>query len=407
MRSETDLLTGLEDITLLRICAAPDGDHTQALSDLDAVQWERLVKLALEKRAGPLLRKAIGKLSGVPDTAAAALRASSQWHLHYGLKQQVAIGRLFDVLDGAGFQPIWLKGLSLSMVEYPETMLRPIRDVDLLLRPEDVLRAEALLLGHPQYRKAPWAGSYGMDYGHQMPEIQDTVFDLTIELHHRVNARGWLQETEFVEYMMDNAQTARVLGRPFRIPSPVANFLHLIEHATLHHMFENGPLILADLHYLARAHQLDWELVATQAERFGLRNSLNLVAAVARRLGATWLPPELGERTCCTPEQIDVACSAMLLSSDEVAQSKMLRRMDSAGQKQGWSSRAALFRALRPDPHELAKIVGCSATSSRRYLGYATWLWNRGRLYRSAISGKVAHSHASDEAALLQWIRQG
>lgn len=401
------MVSGLEDITLLRICAMPDGNHTQALANLDPVQWERLVKLALEKRAGPLLRKAIGKLSGVPETALAALHADSQWHLHYGLQQQVAIGRLFDVLDGAGFRPIWLKGLSLSMVEYPETMLRPIRDVDLLLRPEDVLRAETLLLDHPQYRKAPWAGSYGMDYGHQLPEIQDTVFGLTIELHHRVNARGWSQENEFVGYLMENAQTVRVLGRSFRVPSPVVNFLHLTEHATLHHMFENGPLILADLHYLASAHQLDWALVVGQAERFGLRNSLSLVAAVAQSLGATWLPPELREGTCCTPEQIDVACSAMLLSSDEVAQSKILRRMDSAGQKRGWSARAALVRALRPDPHELAKIAGCSATSMRRYLGYATWLWSRGRLYRSAVSGKVAQSHASDEAALLQWIRQG
>lgn len=396
-----------EAIALLRICAAPDSDHSAELALLDEQQWTGLVDLATSKRAAPLVRRAVSNLAFVPPAARAALDNEANWYLHYGLQQKAAIRSLFDTLDAAGFSPIWLKGLSLAMSDYPETTLRPIRDVDALLPAEDVLRAQTLLLDSPNYRKAPWAGNYGVDFGHQLPEIQDTRFDLTIELHHRVNARNWEQEGAFVAFLKQGAQVRDILGRPFRVPSTLGNFLHLTEHATLHHMFENGPLTLADLHFITARHALDWDEVAREAARFGLRNSLGLVAATAHSLGATWVPQRLLEDSGCTDDQVEVACAAMLLSSTEVAQAKLLRRLGAEDPEKSWTLSAALARALRPNPYQLARIVGCEATSPLRFAGYPAWLWNRGRLYRAAASGQAVRDHASDESRLLQWMLKG
>ncbi len=396
-----------EALALLRICAAPDGDHSAGLALLDEGQWTRLVDLALSKRAGQLVRRAVRKLEFVPPAARAALDNEASWYLHYGLQQKAAIRSLFDTLDASGFSPIWLKGLSLAMTDYPETMLRPIRDVDALLPREDVLRAQTLLLDSPHYRRAPWAGNYGVEHGHQLPEIQDTRFGLTIELHHRVNARGWEQEGDFVAFLKQGAQVRDILGRPFRVPSTVGNFLHLTEHATLHHMFENGPLTLADLHFITARHALDWDELVREAARFGLRNALGLVAATAHSLGATWVPQRLLDDSGCSDDQIGVACAAMLLSSTEVAQSKLLRRFDAEEPEKSWTLGAALARALRPNPYELARIVGCEATSPLRFAGYPAWLWNRGRIYRAATAGRAVQDHATEEAKLLQWMRKG
>nr|WP_246385619.1 nucleotidyltransferase family protein [Novosphingobium hassiacum] len=374
---------------------------------LDEGHWVSLVELALSKRAGQLVRRAVSKLAFVPAAARAELDNEANWYLHYGLQQKAAIRSLFDTLDAAGFSPIWLKGLSLAMSDYPDAMLRPMRDVDALLPLEDVVRAQTLLLDSPNYRKAPWAGNYGVEYGHQMPEIQDTRFDLTIELHHRVNARNWEQEGAFVAFLKQGAQVREILGRPFRVPSTVGNFLHLTEHATLHHMFENGSLTLADLHFIATRHALDWDEVAREAERFGLRNALGLVAATAHSLGATWVPQRLLDDCGCSDDQIEVAYAAMLLSSTEVAQSKLLRRFDAENPEKSWTIGAALARALQPNPYELARIVGCEATSPLRFAGYPAWLWNRGRIYRAATAGRAVQDHATNEAKLLQWMRKG
>ncbi len=396
-----------EDLALLRICAAPDSDHSAGLALLDESQWTRLVNLATSKRAGQLVRRAVNNCDFVPPAARAELDNEANWYLHYGLQQKAAIRSLFDRLDAAGFSPIWLKGLALSMADYPESTLRPMRDVDALLPREDVIRAEALLLDSPDYRRAPWAGKYGIEYGHQLPEIQDTRFGLTIELHHRVNARGWEQEGEFVTFLKQGAQVREILGRPFRVPSTLGNFLHLTEHATLHHMFENGPLTLADLHFIASRHTLDWDEVTREAERFGLRNALDLVAATAHRLGATWVPQRLLDDSDCTDDQVDIACASLLLSSEEVTQSKLLRRFDADNPEKSWTLGAALARAMRPNPYQLALIVGCKATSPLRFAGYPAWLWNRGKIYRAAATGQAIRDQASDEARLLQWMRKG
>lgn len=396
-----------EALALLRICAAPDGDHAAGLSPLDDAQWERLVSLAVNKRAAPLLRRAVAGVDAVPAAARAELDNDSLWYLHYGLKQKAAIRSLFDTLDGAGFKPVWLKGLSLAMTDYPEPILRPIRDVDALLAPDEVMDAQALLLGSPNYKRAAWAGNYGVEFGHQLPEIQDTRFDLTIELHHRVNARGWQQEADFVKFLTDGAEVREILGRPFRVPSVIGNFLHLVEHATLHHMFENGPLTLADLHFIATRHVLDWERVLHEAARFGLRNALGLVAVTAHTLGATWVPQILLDQADCTEGQIAVACASMVLSHDEIQQAKLLRRFDPENPEKSWKLSAALIRALRPNPYQLARIAGCEATSPLRFAAYPAWLWNRGKIYRSASSGQAVRDHALGEARLLDWMRKG
>lgn len=398
---------GPEALALLRICAAPDSDHSAELALLDEGQWTRLVDLAISKRAGQLVRRAVSQLAFVPPAARAELDNEATWYLHYGLQQKAAIRSLFDTLNAAGFSPIWLKGLSLSMTDYPESTLRPIRDVDALLPREDVIRAQALLLDSPNYRRAPWAGNYGVEHGHQLPEIQDTRFGLTIELHHRVNARNWEQEGAFVEFLKESAEVREILGRPFRVPSTLGNFLHLTEHATLHHLFENGPLTLADLHFITARYRLDWDEVAREAERFGLRNALGLVAATARSLGATWVPQSLLDDCGCSDDQVEVACAGLLLSPSEVAQSKLLRRFYVDSPEKPWTVGAALARALRPNPYELARIVGCEATSPLRFAGYPAWLWNRGQIYRAATAGRAVRDHATDEAKLLEWMRKG
>lgn len=392
---------------LLRICANPDGDHAASLSGLTAQGWSELVALACEKRVSPLVKRAISRAGGCPSMSQETrerLDADVRWRSVHALKQGFALARLSDILGGAHLSPIALKGVRLAFGHYPDPGLRPMRDLDLLVLPEEAEAAQAMLLDLPGYELAPWAGRYGIEYGHQLPELRDVEQGVTIEIHHRLNARGWQHEAELVRKVRREAETIKVLGRTVLVPSTEANLLHIVEHATLHHTFENGPLTLADLHYMCAGAQIDWPGLLDAAEAMGLRRSLVLIAAVALRHGAVWLPGVLrDEAQSCAP-WLDLSDLALLQSRDAAIQQAMLRRLDQrSGGKASW--RAALRRMFRPDPYLLAKLAGTEPTSPLRWAGYPKWLADRGRTFLQSQREGATLDTSRQQGRMLDWLR--
>lgn len=403
---QTDLAVYEE--LLLRICAAPDSDHGALMRLLDSAGWDSLAKSAKDKRLAALVLRAAGIADArklLPLAAAARLEAARHWHSIYALKQIAAVKRLIGVLGEGGFDPVLLKGFGLAHGVYPDPALRPLRDVDVLLSAEEAARAQDLLVGNAHYRVAPWAGSYGLEFGHQLPEIQDIDFELTIEVHHRINARNWAQEPMLLELIRSEAVPLSLMGIDVRVPSPRANFLHLLEHATLHHAFENGPLILADLHFLAARSNLDWDWIEAEASRMGLARALSLMATVAWQLGGRWMPERLVEMAEVGAANLAAARSAMLQDREQSEQNKLLRRLEAEGSgATGW--RAALSRVLNPNPYQLSKIAGCRPDQLRRWLWYPVWLAQKGRRFIAASTNDASLVAARREADMVSWLGQ-
>lgn len=82
-----------------------------------------------------------------------------------------------------------------------------------------------------------------------------------------------------------------------------------------------------------------------------------------------------------------------------------MRRLEarSAGAT-GW--RAALIRALKPNPYQLAKIAGCRPDQLRRWLSYPTWLVQKGRRFLAASTSQASQVSARREADLVHWLSQ-
>lgn len=396
----------IADEMLLAVCAAPDADLSDKFARLGDADWRQLADTAWAKRGIPLLKRAIeraGAMDLPPADVVQDINARAAWHRHFSMQQSVAVRRLVRVIQEGGFDPVFLKGLSLAYRDYPEPVLRPLRDVDLLLDGRDVERAQAYVLGQDGYALADWAGTYGIEFGHQLPEIRDEMLNLTIELHHRINARGWAQEDLLVERLRDETEPLSVARTCLRVPSPRANFLHLLEHATLHHAFENGPLILADLHFVATTNALDWAWVKAEARRLGLMHSLNLVAALAWSYGATWVPESLRHAT--PPEYLAAARRAIMQSAVASQQNKLVRRLGARSHRM-WGLLPPLVRALQPNREELAKIMGLRAKNPLSWLAYPLWLFRRGQLYLGVYMHKAARRNAEREAEMVWWLQR-
>jgi hypothetical protein len=312
--------------------------------------------------------------------------------------------RVTRLLEAHSITPIALKGVRLAMRTYPFPALRPMRDLDLLVPVDRVERAQRLLLSNPAYFTPDWAGRYGVDYGHQLPEIVDRETGVVIELHHRLNARGWAQEPQLVELMTATREAIDIGGQAVHVPSAHANLLHLIEHATLHHLFDNGPAVLADLHFIAASGEIDWVRLGAEAEELGLTRALALIGAVAARHGAAWpAQSAIGEGARVSPEQLDAADAALLRGAEEREHLAFLRRLESRTDTAP-GARAMLRAGLKPGPAALAEIVGTDPASPLRWVAYPVWLVRRMNYYLATRRAR-ASGESSRQVRLLGWLQ--
>ena len=384
-----------EQAIALQVCARPDEPLAREIDALDQSAWDALLALAGEHRFGPLLHRAAKDCARPERTA--ALREIAALQTQVSLAQAQVLQRASRTLGDAGIEHVALKGCVLAFALYPEPALRPLRDIDLLTRPDRAEEARETLLSKG-FTHWPPAGSYGIDHSHQLPPVFDEASDTAIEIHHRLSATGWPGEPELLDMIWRDTTDLAVFSQAIPAPSAHGNALHLTAHATLHHTFSAGPLVLADLHYLNASGALDWPALMEQARTLGLLRSLGLLAAIARNFGALWVPACLQNAAAEAGPFVEEAAAALIAPREEYEQRQMLRRMEDAGDKHGLAGAAK--RAFSPDADQLARIAGTSASDPRRWLAFPAWARHRAARYLAARRNPPALN-----MALREWLR--
>ena len=141
---------------LLALCARAEGHpifYEQLNHQVEQfTAWDGLPAQAEIFGMGPLLWHHLRQAGiGIPSETERTLRgmylrerALNQAHTHTLVEVQ-------GLLEKAGIQPLVLKGLALAHKYYPDPALRPVSDIDLLLKKNDVLPAMRIL-GEAGYR---------------------------------------------------------------------------------------------------------------------------------------------------------------------------------------------------------------------------------------------------------------
>lgn len=388
---------------LLAIVAAPDCAPSAAIDDFSDLDWSELAKLSVQTRTAPLLHHVLTRTEvEVPAQTSEFLREAARHHALAALKQGEALARVVEALGEQGMQPIALKGASLAFRDYPQPQLRPLRDIDLLLPAEEAIAAREHLLSHLGFEPHPAAGFYGAEHSHQLPEIHDPASGLVVEFHHRIASEKWPGEEQLREMLAGEPQALNLMGQDLLVPSPMANFLHLVEHASIHHYFSNGPLILSDLHYLVTHHDLDISAVAEEAKRLGLSRAFQLLSAVAGKNGASWVTDGTGAVDPAIVEATEYA----LLCDEETSRghAQMARQHERGAGSSGLLNAAT--RLLRPDRQELARLAGASPRSAKRWLAYPAWLGEKGgRFFASRRDAEMQGQHPG-QMRLRRWLHE-
>ena len=353
---------------------------TQAhLAPLSGGDWQSLCTIAKQHRIGPMLHHRIQAL-GLSDAVSNAAR--DQWAGAYRkaafryLSFRKTLACLNSILAAENIPFAALKGAWLSQYAYPNPVLRPLRDIDILVEPNAALKVYALLEkgGFVRRDDFPMPLDGALDHAKHLPPMRCTQTGIYLELHTRLmdvlpgpTVTGALDD---VPLMLARCEYRD--GVPYL--SPTETLLHLIVHAAYDHQFNNGPLTFNDIAFLLDRATVDWPAFWTMADAGNwVRGCVMILELASFYHGAeAWRAFYHGSVPAPSSEQLE---SAALLSLQDFDHRGLVGFKAAIADDSSWLGKAGPFlNRIFPPLHRLAAFSGAATASYWSLLHYPRWL---------------------------------
>lgn len=280
----------------LRICARVSADQAGIAviraAAASVENWSELAWAADAHGLAPLVRRHVRQLGlAVPDKAQQQLTALAIRHRDVSLAHAATTVEILDALDAAGVDVIVLKGAVLAFDVYPAPELRPRKDLDLLVRPQQATGAVDALrrLGFQTSDEPRPRGHH-----HHLPALVRARdgHTVSVEIH-----------TDAISHDQPDSLTFDTMTGPVRrVPvgprtAPAFGHVDMLRHLSAHLLEpaeETRLISVVDLvEYAAKyANDTDWDAVRQRWPR--VANTLSLlhyVTPLPERL-APFRPPD-------------------------------------------------------------------------------------------------------------------
>lgn len=263
----------------------------------DPSRWPRglaiddaVLQLAQAEGLSALLHDALARNPGAP--VAPESRARLARHVFdaaaQDLLRQRELERLLGVFSDAGLQPVLLKGRALAYLLYPQPVLRPSVDVDLMVPPAGRQAAAALLRAQGY--------DCGAFQGGELVNAQASYWrDLApgarmlVDLHWRISTSPLFAHVLPHDWLWPRAQRIPALGPHARGPAFADALLHACVHRAPLGERADRLIWLYDIHLLAR--RLD-EQGWTEFVGLAARHRLRAICLDALQAATRWLATE-------------------------------------------------------------------------------------------------------------------
>jgi hypothetical protein len=262
------------------------------LHNLTDGDWDNLVQTALSHSLAPLLYHSLRPLFAGPAVPQAVQQRLKEAYFLSAARNMRIYRDLLKILrsfNAAGVSVILLKGVHLAEIVYGNIALRPMGDVDLLVKDVDLLRAHEMLVA--QGYAAPHS-NMGNTLGN-LPHYIKTNSPI-IEIHYNIVGLPFSRRFA-VEELWERARPVAIQGVDTLTLCPEDLLLHLCVHTAIDHGFENGLMPFFDIartidHY---RNEIDWNMLLHRAGQWGLRSCVYLVLSLSKKMTGLSLPAQL------------------------------------------------------------------------------------------------------------------
>jgi len=274
-------------ITLLNRVSHLDGDAVKNLLTYD-LDWDYIYHTSSLLGAAPLLYYHLKKmrthrLEGSP------LMDSFREGYHLTLANNLYLTHEFDTiaekLSAAGIPCMGLKGITLARSLYPSPALRPMFDMDILTKPEDLLGVHETLgkLGYHASDKNPL--NKDKNYQYHMHYMKETAVPVILELHWSLGEKN--------RYGLDESQIwKRAEGSLFGPQLEMSDddtLLYLCLHFFKHFLFKRLSW-LCDIYEWTARKEIHWDLVIERAQSQSIATFLAYTLIIFEKFYGTKLP---------------------------------------------------------------------------------------------------------------------
>jgi hypothetical protein len=274
---------------LLDLLSPSQQVSAQMLTCLEPEAQAAFLQSVQDHRLGPLLRYMLSQYHQdviVPDHIKLAIDISFKTAAFRSLNAQQSLINIHRLLSQHQTPYIALKGAYLAFHAYPQSALRPMRDLDILVPEDRALEVYELLKNEGfqrllEYQDNPKIASKNK---HHLPALIDPISRILIEIHTSLSG----SDDAAFGLAADEAFWSRSIERPIasvaiRFESSTDLLLHLICHAVYHHRFDNGPLLITDIAFLLDGQEIDWPLFWEIALRENITAGCVLVLKMVER----------------------------------------------------------------------------------------------------------------------------
>jgi hypothetical protein len=346
---------------ILGLCARVEGNtdlYCRLIVETDSfTRWEKLPALAERHGLGPLVYthlKAADALT--PSQTMREIKALFLRHRHANAVRGEALAEILDAFQSEEIESLFLKGAALAYLVYPQPGLRPMRDMDILVKKTDIQSALSSLeeLG---YSTEAWAENNIPQDHHHIPGVARKAGGLTlsVEIHHDLFPETRYYKSRQFDDLIDSAIPFQVHG---------VSALTLGYEDMLYHVYRHAcgpPLLASPLRFVWVADivslvekfsdEIDWEkLKSLYPHVVNILPALHFLTPFPESLVG-----KLGLNT--NPRPKDVGCDFQGWPRRRLAGMQWKKR------------RAILMETLFPPEWWLRLFYGVGGTRS--------WIWNR------------------------------
>ncbi|NOG84541.1 MAG: nucleotidyltransferase family protein [Planctomycetes bacterium] len=311
-----------------------------------SINWDEILASASWHGIGPLLYnslKSFQKTDSIPVEFMGKVKAAYYDTVARNMCLYAELERILEAFDNGGIEVIILKGAALAQTVYGDIGLRPMSDIDLLVKKQALPDAERILYGAGYFLdERETSGWYQRNRHHHMNYIHQEK-SVPVEIHwhiankiHPSRIRDF--DNEMIAEWRRGAMAVKISGRPVRILSPEDCIFHLCLHF-LKHRYQNryqgfgagftsrGALIQIHDIYQTIKHfsdQISWHRLRDRAEKYQIANPVFMTLCIVKKImeenGGTigkilsGFTSKGGER-----EVVSIMCRKILIREDSLS----------------------------------------------------------------------------------------
>lgn len=344
---------------------------------LSASEWPLFLETCRRQAVAPLIWRRIAEQGLAPDIPGPVRAGMKQSYLASEARNLFhfsKLDRITGALGRAGIPVALLKGAHIGRYVYRNPALRPMADIDLLVRPEDVNRALRVMheLGYRGGASIPF--KLMRDFHHHAPTLDDGS-GVAVEIHWNIvppNRHFPVDPDDLWRnaHCMEAGPSEKI-----HLLAPEAVLLSVCAHAAWQHRLSlNSILSLADMDRIARD-GVDWQTFLSQASDWRMQRPAYLgLTLIQRFLGSpvpdaviTSLRPEGDTETI-----EDLAATLLCAASPAVSLSR--RAPEALNARNLPKAAQAVFRLMVPHRIQFAYFYEVNPSYTNLLRNYPRWI---------------------------------